>query len=444
MKRHLTTLVLTLTLFPLPSLAQTAPSPTETKPLTTNRALTPMEGTKQLQIQLVNCHNPFDCWLAERLLPQSTFITTRQLQFGNTSATPINILSTTIVAEGKLTGFQLSPKQLTLPPTQTLSPNQISNLPLSLNRSNIPPDQYTGNIYLVIGNQAEWISLPINLSVRTGPLFPLTILIWGILLGRLLKYMQDRGEPQAKVLQEINELEYELRSLDPQDQAILSKVITQARRTTYREQYDAAKTQIKTVRDRLDVLTNLRTLENKLEQRVEPISDQDVNQAIEGIQSARSAVLEAEDATARAGIQQVQNLLNSSGVGAKSASRKPTATQAAIQNVTDSLDVLGKEGSGEIVSTSPSFMNGLQRSLIVLSGVSDRARAEATFWVVRPLLALVLLAGLSAVGLGSLYVEKGNTFGANPFSDYLGLILWGLSADVASRSLSNLKDKQGG
>jgi hypothetical protein len=50
----------------------------------------------------------------------------------------------------------------------------------------------------------------------------------------------------------------------------------------------------------------------------------------------------------------------------------------------------------------------------------------------------VLLGGLSAMGLGSLYVEKGGTFGARPFSDYLGLILWGLSADVASRSLSNL------
>jgi hypothetical protein len=35
-------------------------------------------------------------------------------------------------------------------------------------------------------------------------------------------------------------------------------------------------------------------------------------------------------------------------------------------------------------------------------------------------------------------VQKGSTFGADPFSDYLGLLVWGLSADVASRSLSNL------
>jgi hypothetical protein len=65
-------------------------------------------------------------------------------------------------------------------------------------------------------------------------------------------------------------------------------------------------------------------------------------------------------------------------------------------------------------------------------------RAEATLWVVRPLLSLALLFGLSVVGIRALYVEKGATFGADPFADYLGLVLWGLSADVASRSLSNL------
>ncbi|MCC5610123.1 hypothetical protein LC612_26010 [Nostoc sp. CHAB 5834] len=76
--------------------------------------------------------------------------------------------------------------------------------------------------------------------------------------------------------------------------------------------------------------------------------------------------------------------------------------------------------------------------MVNLSGVSDQVRAEATFWVVRPLLSLTLLVGLSAAGISSLYIENGTTFGARPFADYLGLILWGLSADVASRSLSNL------
>jgi uncharacterized protein with FMN-binding domain len=275
----------------------------------------------------------------------------------------------------------------------------------------------------------------------------LAVLIWGILLGRLLKYMQERGEPQAKVLQELNELEYEIRSLDPKDQTILAKAIAQARRSTYREQFDAAQADIKMIRDRLDVLTKLRTLENTLEQRVEPIADETVNQAIETVQSARNAIIEGADNNTRAGIQQVQQLLNlaggmnTAGVGRGNQS---TPTQSSIQSVTDSLDALKEKDAETIATNQLSWIHWLQRSLLVISRVSDRARAEATFWVVRPLLALVLLGGLSAMGLGSLYIEKGTTFGARPFSDYLGLILWGLSADVASRSLSNLSGGAGG
>jgi hypothetical protein len=434
MKLYLLTLLLFLTLLPSSAIAQETTPIEVAKPIVPSRTLTPMDGTKQLQLQLVNCHNPLDCGLAQLILPKATFIESRQLQFANPTQSAIDLLNTSIVAEGKLTGYQINQEALQLPKTQTFPANQIGNLPLNIARTKLPPDQYNGTVYLVVANQPEWLALPINLSVRTGPLLPLTILLWGILLGRLLKYMQERGEPQANVLQELNELEYELRSLDPADQTILAKALTQARRATYREQFDKAQEKIKLIRDRLDVLTNLRTLENQLEQRIEPILDETVNQAIANVQSARKALIEGEDKTARAGIQQVQELLSTATAGAKGA--ESAQTQNSINGVTDSLDAL-KDRESDIVAP-PSVINWLQRSLMVLSGVSDRARAEATFWVVRPLLALVLLGGLSAMGLGSLYVEKGGTFGARPFSDYLGLILWGLSADVASRSLSNL------
>jgi hypothetical protein len=440
MKTHLPLLLLSLTLLPTPAFAQEAPTAaidtvSTTRPIVPSRSLTPLEGTKQLQLQLVNCNNSIDCGLAQWFLPKSTFIASRQLQFANPTANPINLRSSSIVAEGKYTGYQINPESLQLATTQTFTANTVGNLPLTIERPKLPPDQYNGTIYLMVENQPEWLALPISFSVRSGPLLPLTVLIWGILLGRLLKYMQERGEPQAKVLQELNELEYEIRSLDPADQTILAKVVNQARQATYREQFDSAKTDIKMIRDRLDVLTKLRTLEDRLEERVEPIPDDVVNKAIETVQSARSAVIQGEDGNARAGIQQVQQLFNTAGVGRGAES---TQTQNSIQGVTDSLNALSTNDKGKITTNSQSFTNWLQRSLIIISGVSDRAKAEATFWVVRPLLALVLLAGLSAVGLGSLYVEKGTTFGAKPFSDYLGLILWGLSADVASRSLSNL------
>jgi len=76
--------------------------------------------------------------------------------------------------------------------------------------------------------------------------------------------------------------------------------------------------------------------------------------------------------------------------------------------------------------------------LAALAGLSDQVRAEAILRVVRPLLYFALLLGLLAVGLLSLYVGNGAAFGANRFADYLSLILWGLSADVAGRTLADL------
>jgi hypothetical protein len=54
------------------------------------------------------------------------------------------------------------------------------------------------------------------------------------------------------------------------------------------------------------------------------------------------------------------------------------------------------------------------------------------------LLGLLVYLGLLVIGFQTLYVNQGATFGSNGIFDYVGLILWGLTADVASRGLGNL------
>ena len=50
----------------------------------------------------------------------------------------------------------------------------------------------------------------------------------------------------------------------------------------------------------------------------------------------------------------------------------------------------------------------------------------------------VLFIGILVVGLYSLYF-KNTTFGADIVYDYFSLLAWGLSADVAQRTLQNLQ-----
>lgn len=49
--------------------------------------------------------------------------------------------------------------------------------------------------------------------------------------------------------------------------------------------------------------------------------------------------------------------------------------------------------------------------------------------VVLPLVYFALLLGILGVGISTLYIDKGATFGAHAFMDYFSLVLWGLSAD---------------
>src|SRR5207247_433744 len=79
------------------------------------------------------------------------------------------------------------------------------------------------------------------------------------------------------------------------------------------------------------------------------------------------------------------------------------------------------------------------RALAFLAG-THAAAVEVQPWsvFVRALLGLTLLIVLSLIGLQTLYVTNGATFGSGGLYDYLGLFLWGLSADIGQRTLQNL------
>lgn len=69
---------------------------------------------------------------------------------------------------------------------------------------------------------------------------------------------------------------------------------------------------------------------------------------------------------------------------------------------------------------------------------SEPSSAEVKYAYAKPFLYLLLFVGLLIVGLYTLYT-KNPTFGADIVFDYFSLLTWGLSADVAQRTLQNLK-----
>jgi hypothetical protein len=198
------------------------------------------------------------------------------------------------------------------------------------------------------------------------------------------------------------------------------------------------------IADRLDCLKRLRTMEQKLAENQHP-NVVGENGILQKIASARSLIGLSSDEKAleqaKALLEEIQAEAVKLGTAMMGSDKQPDAAlTATAQEAKEAAAAVGHAVQAE-VRKAPALLMWvvqLRRSLIFLSGVSSAVRTEATLWVVRPLLSLALLFGLSVVGIRALYVEKGATFGADPFADYLGLVLWGLSADVASRSLSNL------
>jgi len=401
-------------------------------------SLIPLRGTDQIQIQLVNCNWVLDCALATLLLPKSTRINQIQLQFDNPATVPAEVLNTAAIVRGNFTGYQLTDAFSVPSNPQSFPANKIVILPLTLKRSAIPPDQYSGAVYLTLKNQTNRLALPVNLSVRSGPLLCLLVLLLGIILGRLFKYMEEQGGPQVAARKAVYQLEADLKEAHPDDQRLLANRVKETRNLVYRQQLEAANTQRTVVHSRLDVLTQLRAIEARLNERLkneEPVPDE----AFEQIHQVRTDIEQGLDAKAKETLDQVIELLNNMPAK-RGGTDDSEQIESILKGATANLDRNAR--SLAIEPSQPTWGDRLQRVLIDLSGLSDLVRAEATYWFVRPLLYTVLLAGLTIVGLNTLYIEKGETFGARPLPDYLGLLLWGLSADVASRSLSGLQGQR--
>jgi hypothetical protein len=400
--------------------------------------LVPLRGNEQVQLNLTRCNGWLDCGLARLLLPASAFLETWDLAFDNGTDVPVQVTGAEVVLKGEQTGYPLTSKEIQPPELpQTLAADRAVWLPLKWTRSQIPPDRYAGAVYLTLEGAKERLVVPIDLRMRISPLLPLLVLFLGILLGRLVKYMQERGIPQAEALGKVKELERQLDKAESEDRQILVPMAKDAKQLVQQMQLEAATTEVEKIQARWDCLQQLRSIEQELE----PIQSRQVQEEegiLNKIQKVRTKIKSKQDEEAKKLLeevrQDVENLEPTIMMGQGQTAK--IDIQAIVNGVTNAVSAVSNALQSGVQPPVARSVLWVQKTLMFLSG--SEFRAEATYWFARPLFSLALLVGLSVVGLRSLYVEKGATFGADPFADYLGLILWGLSADVASRSLSSL------
>ena len=392
-------------------------------------SLTLLTESDRLRANLVNC--TFDCVLAEILLPGSAFQGNVELGLEKPVNAPLVVGAAGIGVNGEQTRFRIDANTLKLgAPGDPSNANKFVTIPVSIERQQIPADHYTGSIYLPVTGQTNPLKVPVDFNVRSGPFWPLVVLLLSILIGRLFKFMQDKGNAIANALQAINRVEFRLQNVHPDDARIIERMLGAARDLVHQEKATEATAAANAISARLVTLAELRQIQTRLTGKE---ADPAVAAILENIRQARERIALEQDENAKTLLGQIKDAL----VALK---ETPGVTDSDANDLNEAINRSDSASAAIAPLGTVSRTTGgrFRNALVVLSGLSDEFRTEATLFLARPLLWLALLIGLLALGLKTLYVDNA-VFGATPFADFLGLAFWGLSSDVASRTLSGLR-----
>ena len=390
-----------------------------------------------LKTNLVNCD--VACWLVTWILPGSTD-ENYEIKFEKPIGAAQPVLEIATDVKGEKNGFQWNANHFKFgpPPTSPQANGQTNSAGATEKRfqvftvtlSDLPADHYIGSIYLSLDADTPLIKLPVDVNVRADPFWPLLFLIVGVLLGKLIKYMQDKGEPAADALTVLNRLEARLQQAEQMDQGILAEQVASARRLINQNQPADATAAIKSIDGRLTTLNDLRAIEARLAGKED---HETVKEVLKQIAQVRELIWQQNDVAITPVMDAIEKNLVNLSTTLMGDEHEPNA------DVANAAEVAKRAAASSSVPKTKVALQGnkVRRFLANFSGVVDDLRAETALWILRPLLWLVLILGLIALGLKSLYIDN-PTFGANA-ADYVSLIFWGMSSDVASRALGSLK-----
>jgi len=116
----------------------------------------------------------------------------------------------------------------------------VYSLPIQVHDARPLPDHYVGDVQLLLSAQDAPLKIPLELNVRAGPILPILVLLLGILMGRLLKYMKDKGGPRSDLLLNLYYLENRI-AVSPADAQLLQPMLDSAKASIYNMQLDLAK-----------------------------------------------------------------------------------------------------------------------------------------------------------------------------------------------------------
>lgn len=269
---------------------------------------------------------------------------------------------------------------------------------VTLDASQARPGKYTSIAQLRVAGTDRWISVPIEVTVRVGPWLVVALIVLGVVVGRIVKYMNERGSQILAIVQRYRDWLARVESFDRDLRSRLADTRAELQRL-----------------ERLGDYTALDTALTEADTRIALMKRAIALQDMARIRGSESDFVE---------LAKWLDVLRSVDVPA-------AAISTALDKITTRLTT-----GADAARAADDAGGGMGTKTPALVGVSRFTVRVAR--ILAPVLTGVTIVALAFIGFESLYVNGPATFGANPATDYLSAIIWGLSADVAGRTLGNL------
>jgi len=390
-----------------------------------------------LAIQAVRC-TVLDCWLAGLLLPTRLRANDAVVQLSNKTATNVPVARAQAVLIGENSGLNVPTTLASMTSPRTVGAFDVTDVGLTLRLDSLASDRYNGAVRVWLTGQDDPLTLKTTVDVRDGPLWAVVAVLMGLVLGRLARDMDSPvAKKQVKLLPEYYRLRSDVDRLeDPQVRSA-----TRAALDDLSNKIDSPDITLDVAQAALARTQGFLRLAQALEASTKTaagLSSGDYKTQVETkIKAIRDDLIAGKLEDAERERQDLETFLKTPPVSKGLDDMPPVTDIGARGNI---ADVIGraKVDAGDLTRQAQAalaWQSSRARQVLALLSGTPLITAATRYWFIRPLLAIVLLILLGLLGLQTLYVNNGTTFGAKGLYDYLGLVLWGLTTDVAQRSL---------
>lgn len=407
-------------------------------------AVVPPAGSSSAQI--AHC-GIFPCaW--SRWLPQNLVGNKRGLLIDNQTIGDVPIDRYDVVLRGDKTGriltaAEVRPRIASAKPPDCL-PNCLpasSSVPVELeivDKDSIPPDSYVGGLRLGLAGTDTPSVANFTLNVRSAPWWPLLVLLFGVIAGRLIKNMSTpEAVLQIKLLKRLFRIQDSVLGLrsDRDRKLLLGRLDDLKARIESGSETEQTLTQ---ELDKVEVAARLLRRLEALADEASKLADLTLReQILKKINEAADTLMGGDAAGCARLITEIEVSLRQAQKDLPDDSTDElTRVNSALDSVREARATVD-EAAKVFNAPPPEEPSGPARVLARLAG-TDLIGAGTRFFVLRPIFFIALLILLTLIGLKSLYIDNGTNFGSGGLYDYLGLFLWGLSAEVAQRTLQTL------